>query len=65
MSIHEAQQPRRGRPPLPKAALCVEQINIAVSGTDKLRFVAAAQRDGQDLSNWMKGLADKRDAETL
>jgi hypothetical protein len=42
------------------------RIEVRVSGTDAARYSAAALRDGcTNLSDWLRGLADARDAETL
>jgi hypothetical protein len=39
-------------------------ITIRVTESDKQRFTAAAARDGKDLSDWLRWLADTRDAAT-
>lgn len=60
------QQPtKRGRPTLPAGQACSARIDIALAPIDKTRWEAAAARDGVNLSQWLKGLADKRDAETI
>lgn len=68
-----ATQPRR-RGPKPKdpSQVMSEEIYVRAIEADKQRFEAAAIRDGcthadgsANLSVWIRGLMDKRDAETL
>jgi hypothetical protein len=45
---------RLGRPPKPKGTTLPETLQIRLTGDDKSRFFAAAERAGMTFSEWMR-----------
>lgn len=49
----------RGRPPKPEGTTLPEVLQIRLTGDDKARWMAAAERSGVSLSEWIRDRLEK------